>query len=91
MYKQYGSDYAKSDIGLKCIRKTMSKRRNLGFNELNQYFNNSEAHHINKNDVIYMPKEWHIKGHNVFTSKNMEAVNTIAFFFLTMQNINNTG
>ena len=67
--------------------KHSSKHRKLGFNLLNKPFENSEGHHINQNDVIYIPKEWHrIIAHNVWKGKNMEIVNTYAYFFLLMQN-----
>lgn len=64
------------------------RQRELKFNPLNEWFEGSEAHHINKDDIIYIPKNWHFKGHNVIRNKNMESINTVAFFFLMMQNIN---
>ncbi len=70
-------------------KKNKNKRkRNLGFNPLNTWFENSHAHHINLNDVMYVPKEYNkICYHNVFTGYNMEIVNTYAYFFLIMNNI----
>ena len=61
-------------------RKHNNKRkRNLGFNPLNEYFEGSEAHHINRNDVIYIIKELHrsIK-HCLETGKNMDKINKIS-------------
>lgn len=63
-----------------------AKRRRLGINPLNEPFKNSEGHHINQNDIIYIPKEWHhIVAHDVWKGKNMDVVNSYAFFFLLMQ------
>ena len=59
------------------------RKRNLGFNPLNEWFVGSEAHHINFNDIIYIPKELHKSiHHNVWTGKNMEKINCLAYQFL---------
>lgn len=72
-------------------RKEMMKRirneryRNLGFKPLNKPIEGieCEAHHINKEDIIYIPKIIHQKiHHNLKTSKNMDVINSIAFSFL---------
>jgi len=70
-------------------RRQAKRRRNLGFNPLNVWFKNSEGHHINNTDVIYIPKKLHLNyyGHSILSNKNMEPINTVAFFFLLMQNI----
>lgn len=69
--------------------RSRNKRRGLGSNFLNEPFLNSEEHHINQNDVIYIPKEWHhMIAHDVWKGKNMEIVNSYAYFFLLMQNSN---
>ena len=79
-------EYLQTPKGREINRKTQSKRRrNLEWNPLNEYFENSEGHHINKIDIIYIPKNWHFKGHSVIKNKNMEPINTVAF--LIMQNI----
>jgi len=85
---KYKKEYYKTNKGKESIKRTKNKRkRNFGFNPLNEYFNNSEAHHINTIDVIYIPINYHFKGHSVLKNKNMEPINTVAFFFLVMQNI----
>jgi hypothetical protein len=67
--------------------RTRNKRRKLGSNFLNNPFWNAEGHHINKNDVIYIPYEWHhIIAHDVWKGKNMEIINTYVYFFILMQN-----
>lgn len=64
------------------------KRRGLGYNFLNEYFEGCEKHHINYNDVIYIPKETHKEiWHSLFQNKNMEQINTLALFFILQQNI----
>ena len=65
------------------IRKQRSKRRSLGFSPLNEPFAGSDAHHINFNDVIYIPKQVHKNiSHNVFTGRNMGVINSLAYQFL---------
>lgn len=73
--------YYKTTKGKKTRAKTKAKRRNLGYNCINNWFDGSEGHHINKNDVIYIPKKLHRSTyHNVFTGKGMNEINNKAFF-----------
>lgn len=59
------------------------RERNLGFNPLNKSFEDSEGHHINKNDVIYVPKEIHQSiSHCLETGKNMNKINEIAMNYI---------
>lgn len=70
----------------KAAIKTQHKRRGLGFIELNQRFKNSQAHHIDKERIIYIPEELHKSvSHNIWTGKNMEEINIKAFTFLILQ------
>ena len=65
-------------------RKHRAKRRALGFNPLNSPFVGSAGHHINQNDVIYIPRDMHKSvSHNVWTGRNMEKINALAGAFLT--------
>ena len=66
------------------MRKVNSKRqRELGFVPLNEWFEGSEGHHIDKEFVIYMPKEYHQSvSHNVWTGKNMALINALAYDYL---------
>ena len=66
------------------MRKVNSKRqRSLGFIPLNKFFKGSEAHHICRTFVIYVPKEIHQSiRHNVWTGKNMEEINKLAWEFV---------
>jgi len=59
------------------------RKRSLGFIPLNEWFEGSEAHHIDKDRVIYMPKEYHQSiRHNVWTGRNMALINALAFDYL---------
>jgi hypothetical protein len=62
----------------------VAKRRALGFVPLNTFFINSEAHHINRSDVIYIPKEMHRSiSHNIWSGRGMDAINRLAGAYLT--------
>jgi hypothetical protein len=51
---------------------------------LNSPFMGCEGHHINKDDVIYIPKAIHRSvRHNVWTGRNMEKINALAGAYLT--------
>lgn len=82
-------DYYQTSNGRTVRLRSAHKRRdNMGFNPLNEWFEGSHAHHINKIDIIYIPNKWNrLVYHNIYTQKNMEIINTIAFFFLVQQNI----
>ena len=61
----------------KAIRKEAnSRRRGLGFLELNEPFEDSEAHHINENTIVYIPKKLHKSiYHNLKTGQGMVEIN----------------
>ena len=57
------------------------ERRGLRFNRINEPIIGIEciAHHVNKNDVIFIPEVIHQKiPHNLKTGKNMKLINSIA-------------
>lgn len=65
-------------------RKKSAKRRSLGFIPLNSPFPGCEGHHINKTDVIYMPRALHRSiRHNQYTGKGMAEMSILAGAFLT--------
>jgi hypothetical protein len=65
-------------------RKEKAKRRLLGFSPLNSWFPGSDAHHVNKRDVIHMPKKLHSSiYHDQYTGQGMVAMNMLAGAFLT--------
>ncbi len=60
------------------------KRRTLGFIPLNAAFGGAEGHHVDKEYVIYIPKELHRSiPHDNWTGQNMDAINTLAFNYLS--------
>lgn len=77
------SIYFKTKKGKKAQHQVGAKRRNLGFIELNREFEGSEAHHIDKEFVLYIPKELHNSiWHNVWSGQGMEEINLLAFEFV---------
>lgn len=68
-------------------RKTSHKRRRkLGYIPLNEFFLESEGHHIDREQVVHIPKELHKSiRHNVFTGENMFDMNLNAWDFLKQQ------
>ena len=68
--------YKQSEKGRSTQHQYIAKRRNLGFIELNDHFDGAEAHHIDKEFVLYIPKELHRSvWHNVWTGQGMEEIN----------------
>lgn len=65
-------------------RRGKAKRRVLGFIPLNSWFVGCEGHHINKSDVIYLPRKLHRSiWHNQWTGQGMAEINALAGAFLT--------
>ena len=65
------------------IKEIKSRRRSFGFIPLNTYRDGDEAHHINKELVIYIPKSIHKSiHHSVLKNKNMDKINSVAFSYL---------
>lgn len=64
----------------KATRKRIKNRhqRELGFIPLNAPFNGSDAHHIDRDHVVYIPKELHDTiPHCVKTGRNMKEMNML--------------
>jgi len=60
-----------------------SNRRGLNFVPLNEWFTGSEAHHVDKEYVIYVPMEMHQSNrHSLLKDRNMGMINGLAFKFL---------
>jgi len=65
-----------------------AKRRVLGFLPLNSPFTGCEGHHVDKEQVINMPKILHRSVyHNQATGRGMAAINAIAYNFLFKQEV----
>jgi len=82
--------YCHTPEGHKNKKKNRFKRRSLGFMPLNKHFTDSDAHHIDEQRVIYMPKEMHQSVyHSVFKNTNMRIINILAFRWLESEELNN--
>ena len=70
------AEYLKTEKGKAAMNRFQSKRRGLGSLELNEPFEGSVAHHINKNTIVYVPKELHQSiYHNSNTGQGMVEIN----------------
>jgi hypothetical protein len=70
------------------IRKFHARRRLLGFVALNTLFSGCEAHHVDKEQVIYMPKELHRSiYHRQTDGMGMAKINAVAYNFLFKQEV----
>ena len=59
--------------------RTLKKHKEFGFIPLNERFIGCEAHHIDKEFVIYIPKEMHKSiWHSVIKDINMDKINNLA-------------
>lgn len=64
-------------------RKHKAKRRSLGFIKLNESFDCSVAHHIDKIHVVYIPEKLHkAVYHNIWTGQGMKEINAQVFEWL---------
>ena len=61
-------------------RKSENKRRrNLGYIPINNWFEGSNFHHLDRDSGVYIPEWLHkMYSHNVFTGKNMDKMNEAA-------------
>lgn len=61
-----------------------AKHRSLGFIPINTAFSGCEGHHLDPDVVMYVPKVLHRSiPHNVWTGRNMAAINAIACAWFT--------
>ena len=69
-------------------RHNSKRQRSLGFIPLNKYFEGSEAHHIDRNYVIYIPRELHQSiYHDLMRGTNMLIINALAVEYLQGERI----
>jgi len=65
------------------IRHYNKRERNLKFEPLNEYFEGSEAHHLDKIYIVYIPKEEHRSIYHCLEKGNgMEEINKIAMNYI---------
>ena len=75
-----GKAYRQTSAGEVRNQKCNAKRRNLGCTPLNTSFEGAEGHHIDKNFIIYIPKEIHRSiYHNLSTGQGMPEINALAY------------
>ena len=66
--------------------RSQAKRKTYGFNPLNPPFSGGDGHHVNQNDVIYIPHTLHLSvHHNQHTGRGMAQMNAIAYNYLFKQ------
>ena len=68
---------------LEYIKRCNKRKRELNFIPLNHSFDGAEAHHIDKDLVVYIPYDLHrsIK-HNIFTDEGMANINGKALIWI---------
>ena len=67
-------------------RAKAERKRDLKYNELNIWFKGSVGHHMNRNDVIYIPVELHRSiSHSRFDQMKMNRINKAAINWLMAQ------
>lgn len=82
-HPDYDKVYRQTPKGKEVIRKRYATRKQLGFIPLNDWFDGSEGHHIDRERVIYIPQELHESiRHSVLRDRNMEAINREAFDYM---------
>lgn len=75
--------YSQSKKGRNIRERARAKRRELGFDFLNEPFAGAVGHHIDKECIIYIPYELHYSiWHNVWTGSGMAEINDKAFEWL---------
>jgi len=75
--------YMQTPAGKETNRRRKAKRRQFGFIILNDWFEGSEGHHIDKERVVYIPKELHKSiWHSVTKEINMGDINSVAFEYI---------
>lgn len=78
-----GKEWRKNNpekAGANSKKYNLRRKRELGFNPLNDKFLGSVAHHVNKNDVVYIKESTHKSvPHSLKTGYNMDVINKLAF------------
>lgn len=78
--------YLKTLPGKLTTKKAKARRKNLGFIPLNECFPESEGHHVNTQQVIFIPRKLHTDiRHSILQNRNMEKINKLSYIFLLLQ------
>lgn len=68
--------------------KDCARRRSLGFIPLNSWFEGCEGHHVDPEQVIFLPKELHRSiRHRQTDGQGMAQINAIAYNYLFKQEV----
>jgi hypothetical protein len=68
-------------------KQNAQRRRELGYKLLNTFSVGCVGHHIDKENVIYIPETIHRSiRHSVIRNENMDVINAIALTYLDKQN-----
>lgn len=79
----YMKQYKQSPQGKEADRRNKAKRRRLGFVPLNKKLPGTEGHHINREEVVYIPKKLHRSiWHSLSLNINMDKINLVTFDYL---------
>lgn len=81
-------EYNKTEKGKVSKQRVKFRRRDLRFVSLNNYFDGSEAHHLDDTYVVYIPKKVHESiYHCLETGKGMEEINSYAMLYANIGGI----
>lgn len=62
--------------------KSLARRKEMGFSPLNAPFDGACGHHVNNDQVIFIPERMHRRYHNLATGQGMAEINALAFRYL---------
>lgn len=82
--------YRRTPEGKASLKRSSGKRRDFGYEPLNDSFDSCEYHHLHLNNNhaagVHIPVELHKSlHHNSFTGANMHAMNVIALLYLASE------
>lgn len=85
---EWFKEWYRTPTGRASVDKRNARRRELGYNPINEWFEGSEAHHLrlknNSDAVMYIPKELHRSiSHNGYTGRNMKEINRLCLKWYT--------
>jgi len=87
--RSYMKKYWQTERGRNNANKHKAQRRkNLGFDPINKWFPGSHGHHINKTQVVYIPKELHTSvWHRQKCPKTMSVINAKVVLWLLKESL----
>jgi hypothetical protein len=86
MRESFWKEYNQKPIRQIWLVKYHNKERGLGNEFLNEWFPGCETHHINKEEVVFIPRQMHEENlHCLETGEGMEVINQLALNFIGRQ------